>query len=100
MKNTLFLFVTLSISISTFSQAKKITLEESVLQQGRKFGADKMLGFQWIPNSNNYIYCAEKWTKLLIANSSDNKTKEFISLSDLNCPKALIALFTLSKLPW
>ena len=84
MKNISIFLFTLLISITSFSQLKKITLEESVLQQGRKFGADKMLGFQWIPNSNNYIYCSEKWTKLLIANPSDNKPKEVVSLSDLN----------------
>ncbi len=84
MKNISILIITLLFSISSFSQIKKITLEESVLQQNRKFGADKMLGFQWIPNSSNYVYCSEKWTKLLIANALDNKTNEVISLSDLN----------------
>ena len=84
MKNISILIITLLLSVSSFSQIKKITLEESVLQQSRKFGADKMLGFQWIPNSSNYVYCSEKWTKLLIADALDNKTKEVISLSGLN----------------
>ncbi len=84
MKNIPILIITFLLSINSFSQLKKITLEDGVLQQGRKFGADKMLGFQWISNSNNYLYCSEKWTKLLTANALDNKAKEIISLSDLN----------------
>ncbi len=84
MKNILILFITFSISISTFSQLKKITLEEGVLQQGRKFGADKMLGFQWIPNTNKYVYCSEKWTKLMTATATDSKSTEVISIADLN----------------
>ncbi len=84
MKKISILFITLLFSITTFSQLKKFTLEESVLQQGRKFGADKMLGFKWIPNTYNYVYCSEKWNKLLTANALDNKTKEIITLSDLN----------------
>ncbi len=82
-KKLLLVFI-FSISISSFSQLKKITLEDSVLQQGRKFGADKLLGFQWIPNSNNYVYCAEKWAKLMTATSTDSKSTEVISLADLN----------------
>ncbi len=84
MKKIIILFTTILISVASLAQLKKITLEESVLQQGRKFGADKMLGFQWIPSTNNYVYCAEKWTKLLTANALDNTPKELISLSDLN----------------
>jgi dipeptidyl-peptidase 4 len=78
------LLITFLLSISTFSQLKKITLEEAVLQQNRLFGADKMLGFQWLPNSSKYAYCTDKWTKLQTANAQDNKASEVVSLSDLN----------------
>ena len=84
MKKISILLIIFLISITSFSQLKKITLEESVLQQSRKFSADKMLGFQWIPNTNNYIFCSEKWSKLMIANTSDSKSVEVISLIDLN----------------
>ena len=51
------------------AQLKQITLEESVLQQGRKFGADKLTGFQWIPNSADYVYFTDSWTKMVSDNA-------------------------------
>ncbi len=84
MKNTSILISLFLISISSFSQLKKISLEESVLQQNRVFGADKMLGFQWLPNTNKYAFCSEKWTKLQSANASDNKVTELVLLTELN----------------
>jgi dipeptidyl-peptidase 4 len=84
MNKKITLIITFLLSIASFSQLKKISLEELVLQQNRLFGADKMLGFQWLPNSNNYAYCSEKWTKLLTANALDNKASEVVSLTDLN----------------
>jgi dipeptidyl-peptidase 4 len=78
------LLITFLLTISTFSQLKKITLEESVLQQNRLFGADKMLGFQWFPNSSKYAFCTDKWTKLQTANATDNKTSELVSLTEIN----------------
>mgnify|MGYP000935763983 FL=1 len=53
------LLVSCFITFATFGQAKKITLEDGVLQQNRLFRADKLLGFQWIPNTNKYIFFAE-----------------------------------------
>lgn len=78
------LFIGLFLAISTNAQLKKITLEESVLQQGRKFGADKLTGFQWIPNSDKYVYYTEVWTKMMSASSSANKATELATLADIN----------------
>lgn len=82
-KNTILLLIFI-ISISTFSQLKKITLEESVLQQNRKFGADKLTGFQWIPNSEKYVYYADLWTKMLSADVKNSKTSDLATLSEIN----------------
>lgn len=82
-KKTVLLF-TLFIALTTFGQLKKITLEESVLQQGRKFGADRLTGFQWIPNSNNYVYYTDAWTKMMSASTSNSKAIELITLADIN----------------
>jgi dipeptidyl-peptidase 4 len=72
------------IAFTSFGQLKKITLEEGVLQQNRKFGADKLTGFQWIPTTNNYVYYAETWTKMMSASTSDTKAKELATLADIN----------------
>lgn len=70
--------------MTALAQTKKITLEESVLQQYRSFRADQMLGFQWIPNTTNYIYFEDSGRKLMTASSADTKATELISLSELN----------------
>ncbi len=72
------------LAIASFGQAKKITLEESVLQQNRQFRADKLLGFQWIPNTNQYLYFAEGGKKVLTATTANPIATELISLVDLN----------------
>lgn len=84
MNKKIILFLSLFLAISTNAQLKKITLEESVLQQGRKFGADKLTGFQWIPNLNKYVYYTDVWTKMMSATTTDPKASEIASLADLN----------------
>lgn len=70
--------------MTAFAQTKKITLDESVLQQYRSFRADQMLGFQWIPNTTKYIYFEDSGRKLMTASTTDTKATELISLSELN----------------
>ncbi len=84
MKKIPLLLLVFFISIASFGQSKKLTLEESVLQQHRNFRADQMLGFQWIPNTNNYVYFEESGRKLVRANASDSKASELLTLTDLN----------------
>ena len=84
MNKKIILIFSLFIAITTQAQLKKITLEDGVLQQGRKFGADKLTGFQWIPNSNKYVYYTDAWTKMVSANSSDTSAKELVTLSEIN----------------
>ena len=84
MKNYLIVTILLLFSVNSFSQLKKITLEEGVLQQNRKFGADKLTGFQWIPNTSNYVYYTDAWTKMMSASTTDKNAKDLVLLSDLN----------------
>jgi dipeptidyl-peptidase-4 len=79
-----FLFLLFFISISSFGQTKKLTLEEGVLQQNQKFKADKLSGFQWIPNTNRYVYYTDSSTKMMSASTADSKAVEFITLADIN----------------
>lgn len=72
------------IACSAVGQQKKLTLEESVLQQNRQFRADKLLGFQWIPGTNQYTYFAEGGKKLMTANTTNTNATELIPLADLN----------------
>ncbi len=84
MKKHFLIFVSLLCGGLAFSQNKKISLDDAVLQQNRKFRADKMLGFQWIPNSNQYAFCTDAFTKINVANVADNKPSEWVKISDVN----------------
>ena len=84
MNKKILLFVCFLMAISTQAQLKKFSLEEAVLQQNRKFGADKLTGFQWIPNSSNYIYYTDSWTKMMSANVTKKDAVELVKLNDIN----------------
>ena len=78
------LFLSFFIAVTTQAQLKKISLDEAVMQQNRAFRADKLLGFQWIPNTNSYVYYTDAFTKMMTANTKDNKAIEFITLTEIN----------------
>ncbi|HEY0092285.1 MAG TPA: DPP IV N-terminal domain-containing protein, partial [Flavobacterium sp.] len=94
----LLLALCLFISLGAFSQ-KKLTLEDAVMQQNRNFRADKLLGFQWIPNSNKYTYFSDAGKKLMTASATDSKAVELFQLTDAN--KAMGSDFkTFSGIEW
>ena len=84
MNKKILLFVCFLMAFSNQAQLKKFSLEEAVLQQNRKFGADKLTGFQWIPNSSNYIYYTDSWTKMMSANVTKKDAVELVKLNDIN----------------
>ena len=75
----------------TFSQKNELTLSDAVLQQGRKFGADKMAFFQFVPNSEKYSYLSK--FKTLMFGSSANTKLDSISIETVNTALG-------SKLAW
>jgi dipeptidyl-peptidase-4 len=84
MYKKIIVFFSLFVATLSVAQLKKITLEESVLQQNRAFRADRMLGFQWLPKSYQYCYFADSFTKLKTASATDNKATELVTLSQIN----------------
>lgn len=84
MKKIYCLTIAFLISINTFSQPKKLTLEDCVVKQNQLFRTDKIIGFQWIPNTNQYVYFEDGGKKLITASIENTKATELISLSDLN----------------
>ena len=72
------------ITCTVAGQTKTISLEDAVMQQGRMFRADKLLGFQWIPKTNKYFYFEDTYRKLVSASAENNQPKEVVKLSDLN----------------
>ncbi len=84
MNKKILLLVGLLLTFLSNAQLKKITLDDGVLQQGKKFGADKLTGFQWIPNSNKYVYYVNGWGKMLSATAADSKAIEIATLNEIN----------------
>lgn len=84
MNKKIILFVSLFVAFTTQAQLKKLTLEESVLQQGRAFRADGLTGFQWIPNTNKYVFYTDSWTKMKSASTTNDTAAELVTLADIN----------------
>lgn len=84
MNKYLIFFISLFICATALGQTKQITLEDGVLQQYRKFRPDQMLGFQFIPDTNAYIYFENQAQKVVKANATDTKASEFLNLADVN----------------
>lgn len=84
MNKNLIAFVSFFFIVAAFGQTKELTLEDGVMQQYRAFRPDQVLGFQWVPESNNYLYFEELGRKLMLANPKDTKGTELVSLSEVN----------------
>ena len=78
----LFFFLLLSTSVT--AQKKEISLSDAVLQQGRKFGPDRIANFQWIPEGSSYSYCSKDWTILFKSEVASDKDQELIKIADIN----------------
>ncbi len=84
MNRKIILFLSLFMALAMQAQKKKITLEEAVLQQGRAFRADGLTGFQWIPNTNKYVFYTDAWTKIKSASTTNDAAVELVTLADIN----------------
>ncbi|WP_191020368.1 S9 family peptidase [Flavobacterium selenitireducens] len=78
------LAVSLFVAVSTSAQTQKLTLEQGVLQQFGQFRADGMRGFQWIPNTGNYVFYADGGRKLMTASATNKTALELVALADVN----------------
>ncbi|MGV3631305.1 MAG: DPP IV N-terminal domain-containing protein [Bacteroidota bacterium] len=80
-KITTCLFI--GLSVFTFAQKKQLTLKESVTQQFRAFAPDKMMLFQWIPNTADYTYL-EGFTVLKKGNVKTGTAEVMMTIEELN----------------
>ena len=76
--------MTILLSINSIAQKKELTLSESVLQQYRTLGPDKMHGFQWVPKSNEYSYLIDKFSVLQINSVSDKFFSIQLTIKEVN----------------
>ena len=79
-----FLFVGVCLTATfTFAQKKELTLKEAVTQQYRNFAPDKMLMFQWIPGTENFVYL-DGYVKLMKGSATGEKAVEWFTIQDVN----------------
>ncbi len=78
------LALSLFAAFTSQAQLKTFTLDEAVMQQARAFRADKLVGFQWIPNTTNYVYYTDANSKMMQASAKDSKAKELVTLTEIN----------------
>ncbi len=79
------LFITCLFTTLTFhAQLKTFSLDEAVMQQARAFKADKLSGFQWIPNTTNYVFYTDGNSKMMQATSTNANAKELVTLAEVN----------------
>lgn len=84
MNKNLIAFLSFFFIVAAFGQTKQLTLEDGVMQQYRAFRPDQVLGFQWLPETNKFVYFEELGRKLMVATPANTKGTELVSLSDVN----------------
>lgn len=94
MKKILIIGVLSLIQLFAFSQ-KNLSLEEAVRQQFGKFYPEHLMGLQWLPNSNEYIF--QKGDTLYKGNA-ESKAKVWLTAKDIQ--SATLELKSLPELHW
>ncbi|MBU2020151.1 MAG: DPP IV N-terminal domain-containing protein [Bacteroidetes bacterium] len=77
--------------LPSFAQTK-LTLEDAVLQQYRKFASDNLFGFAWVPNTDCYSYL-EAYRTLKKASFTNTEAKTVLTIDEVNTALNV-------KLPW
>jgi dipeptidyl-peptidase-4 len=83
MKHIFAFFLSLFCLINLTAQQKELTLKDAVMEQYGKFYPENIQGFQWVPNSNSYVYL-ENRTTLKMASAEGKKESESLSISEVN----------------
>ena len=92
MKKQAILFFSFLLFSGSFFAQTKLTLEESVMQQYRKYASETMPFFKWVPNTDCYTFL-EGYQTLKKASYGNTEAKSWFTIAEVN--KALK-----SELPW
>lgn len=68
--------------ITTIAQTKELTLEDAVLKGRSTLAPSRLVGLNWIPNSNTYFYYAKN--KIVLTNADTRKEDTLDVLKGLN----------------
>ncbi len=76
--------VLISISFSSYSQKKELSLSDAVLQQYRSLSPEKLYGFSWLPETNKYAFFDNRFTTLFLADVSNTTPKKIIDVKEIS----------------
>lgn len=69
--------------ISVLASQKSLSLEDAVMQQYRAFYPERIIGFNWLPNTTDYVYLSNDQTTLFKSSVSSKKDEVLFSIDDL-----------------
>jgi len=75
---------TLVLSTMTIAQKKELTLKDAVMNQYRNYGPDRMTGFQWIKNTDNYSFLSKNYQILYKSSVKGTKDIELATIQNVN----------------
>ena len=78
------LFGCIILATFTFAQKKSLTLKDAVSGQYRVFGPDRIIGFQWIPTTDNYSFFSKNYQVLYTSSVQSKKDEERITIQSVN----------------
>ena len=68
---------------TTLLSQKELSLEDAVMQQYRAFYPERIVGFNWLPNTTDYVYLSNDWTTLYKSSVSSKKEEILLTADDL-----------------
>ncbi|OYU85284.1 MAG: peptidase S9 [Flavobacterium sp. BFFFF2] len=66
------------------AQLKTLSLDDAVLQQNKAFRPDKLMGVQWLPKQDAYVYYADTFTRIMKASPSQAQAVEYVNVTLVN----------------
>lgn len=83
MKKYILLSLSLLFIFGNYTAQTKLTLEESVMQQYRKYAPESLVFFKWVPDTDCYTYI-DGYVNLKKASFTNSTPKDVASISEIN----------------
>jgi dipeptidyl-peptidase 4 len=78
------LFSLLFVNVAVLAQQKELTLKDAVLNQYRAYYPDRVNGFQWIPNTDCYVFVSRNYQTLYKSSVGGKKDTEWYTIQQVN----------------
>lgn len=70
--------------LPVFGQLSELTLKDAVMNQYRTYYPDRVNGFQWIPNTDCYVFVSRNYQTLYKSSVSGKKDTEWFTIQKVN----------------